>query len=67
MAGFPKLGQYCLSFLGEDVVCTAAAAGVTTGGEIKNPITRAKAIEVTNTVVLICIRLIAVNFPVIIE
>jgi len=55
--GFPKVGAVLLVVPGEHVVCTAAAAGVTIGGEIKNPITRAEAIEVTNTVVLISIRL----------
>jgi hypothetical protein len=43
------------NFSGVGVVCAAAAALII-GEEIKNPITRAETIEVTNTVILICIR-----------
>lgn len=57
MDGFPKVGGVLVVVPGEDVVCTAAVAGDTIGGEIKNPIARTEVIEVTNTVVLICIRL----------
>jgi hypothetical protein len=53
---FSKLGAVFFVFPGVDLVCAGAAAAVSIDDEIKNPITSAETIEVTNTVVLICNR-----------